>query len=97
MKNRFLNVNDKFQEMGTVVIDDHKRISVAKLIGNQTTTVRMYMNSHGEIFLQPISDIPHSEQWLFRNEKAIVSVRNGLRDAAEGKISKLDPGDLEDD
>jgi len=93
MKTEILNVNDKFQDMGISVIDSHKRISVANLIGNRITTVRMYMNTQGEILLQPLAAVPHDEQWLFKNEKAIESLRKGLRDAAEGKISKFDPED----
>jgi len=39
---------------------------------------------------QPFGAVPPDEQWLFKNQKAFESVRNGLRDAAEGKISNPD-------
>ena len=97
MKTEILNVNDKFQDVGISVIDNHKRISIANLIGNQIKTVRLYMNTQGEILLQPLVAIPPDEQWLFKNEEAFESVQNGLRDAAEGKISKLELDELEDD
>jgi hypothetical protein len=38
--------------------------------------------------------IPPSEAWLYENEDAIKSVQKGLRDAARGKVSKLDLADL---
>ena len=44
--------------------------------------------------LMPSTEIPDSEMWLCRNEKVLRSVREGLKDAAEGKISKLDRDEL---
>jgi len=38
--------------------------------------------------------IPASEAWLFRNPKALASVKRGLADAAEGRISKIDLDEL---
>jgi hypothetical protein len=48
----------------------------------------------GEALLQPIAEIPASELWLFRNPEAINEVREGLGDASQGKISQLDPEEL---
>ncbi len=36
------------------------------------------------------STIPASEVWLFDNSSAIASVRRGLSDAANGKVSNVD-------
>lgn len=38
--------------------------------------------------------IPSSEAWLYENKNALESVQNGLQDAAQGKISKLNLTDL---
>ena len=35
-----------------------------------------------------------SEVWLFRDQDALASVRRGLVDAAEGKVSKVDLDNL---
>ena len=51
--------------------------------------VRLYKNDAGELLLRPVVGIPASEAWLFRNEQAIENVKAGLKDVAEGKISKL--------
>jgi hypothetical protein len=32
---------------------------------------------------------PGDEAWLFKNPRALASVRRGLKDAAEGKVSKM--------
>ena len=31
-----------------------------------------------------------SETWLFRNPEALAAVRRGLKDAEEGRVSKVD-------
>ncbi|GAN34873.1 MAG: hypothetical protein DYG83_09225 [Candidatus Brocadia sp. AMX2] len=33
--------------------------------------------------------IPPSEAWLYQNKEAVESVQKGLKEASEGKISKL--------
>ncbi len=38
--------------------------------------------------------IPSSEAWLYKNKEALESVRRGLKDAAEGRVSKLDLNEL---
>ncbi len=38
--------------------------------------------------------IPLSEAWLYKNKESLESVQRGLKDAAEGKVSKLDLNEL---
>ena len=38
--------------------------------------------------------IPSPEKWLYKNKKALESVQKGLKQAARGKISKLDLNEL---
>ncbi len=38
--------------------------------------------------------IPASEAWLYKNKEALESVRRGLKDAAEGRISKCNINEL---
>jgi hypothetical protein len=35
--------------------------------------------------------VPKEERWLYKNKEALASVKRGLKDAAEGRVSKLDP------
>ena len=39
-------------------------------------------------------EIPASEAWLFQNEETFESVKKGIKDASERKISKLNLKDL---
>lgn len=38
--------------------------------------------------------IPSSETWLYKNRKALDSVQKGLKQAAKGKVTKLNLDDL---
>ena len=92
MKNT-VKINDEFQEIETKTIDDRTRITLGDLVKGYKR-VKLYKNDRGEVLLQPIAEIPASELWLFQNKEALESVKNGLKDAAEGKISKLDLDEL---
>ena len=38
--------------------------------------------------------IPSSEQWLYKNKVALASVQKGLKQAAKGKLTKLNFNEL---
>lgn len=66
--------------------DSRKRIALGRaLSGLEDASFNVYRDSHGRIILDPQVSIPASEAWLFRNRKAIDSVRRGLEEAAAGK------------
>jgi hypothetical protein len=93
MERNILRVDDKFQEIGTRTIDDRNRLTLGEFMKG-SKRVRLYMNERGELFLQPVVEVPASEVWLFQNKQAIESVKKGLKDAAEGRISKLNLDEL---
>ncbi|WKZ14633.1 MAG: hypothetical protein QY317_12065 [Candidatus Jettenia caeni] len=41
-----------------------------------------------------LETIPSSEFWLYENKEALESVQRGLKEASEGKISKLNLDEL---
>ncbi|HHT9138291.1 MAG TPA: hypothetical protein ACFYEK_13745 [Candidatus Wunengus sp. YC60] len=41
-----------------------------------------------------LKNIPTSETWLYENEEALKSIQKGLKEASEGKISKLNIDEL---
>ena len=94
MKN-ILKVNDSFMEIGTRTIDERNRLTVGEILKG-CKRIRLYRNDSGEVLLQPIVEIPASELWLFRNPEAINEIREGLGDASQGKISRLDPEELKE-
>ncbi len=70
--------------------DSRNRVSLGRALDNLgDASFDVYRDEKGRIILDPRVSIPASEAWLFRNKKAIDSVRRGLSDAAEGKARSL--------
>ena len=93
MRGNVLKIEDEFEEVATRTIDERNRLTLGEL-PEGLKRVRIYKNDRGEVLLQPVIEIPASEAWLFRNEEALKSIKKGLKDASEGKISKLNLKDL---
>lgn len=93
MKNNTIQINDEFREVDTKTIDDRTRITLGDLFRGYKR-VRLYKNDRGEVLLQPVTEIPASEVWLFQNKEALDSVIEGLEDASKGRISELNPDEL---
>jgi len=70
--------------------DAKKRVVLPKAQVLEGVTYHIYSNSLGQIVLDPQVTIPASEVWLFNNPDALASVRRGLSDAAQGRVSKVD-------
>jgi len=95
MQTDTVKINDEFKEVDTRTIDDRSRLTLGGLLKG-SKRVRLYKNDRGEVLLQPVVEIPASELWLFKNKEALEHVKKGLKDAAEGRISKIDPPDESD-
>ena len=94
--------SNKFQRVGDVGLDARKRVSLAKAIAalngslvkksraDQKTDLRfeIHLNDAGQILLSP-QEIPAEEAWLYKNPKALASVRRGLKQLAGGKRYNL--------
>jgi len=70
--------------------DRKKRVVLQHVQIQEGVTYHIYRNSLGQIILDPQVTIPASEVWLFNNPDALTSVRRGLADAAQGRVSKVD-------
>ncbi|MCK4765191.1 MAG: hypothetical protein KAW12_23530 [Candidatus Aminicenantes bacterium] len=93
MQHHVLKVEDEFHEVGLKTVDDRNRLTLGELLKG-TKRVRLYRNERGELLLMPMVEIPASEVWLYQNRDALQSVKEGLEDAAKGKISKLNIDEL---
>ena len=89
MHNDIIKINDDFKEVDTRTIDDRNRVTIGELAVG-FNRVRIYKNQLGEILLKPVVEIPASELWLFHDKEAFENVQKGLKDASEGKLSRLD-------
>ena len=70
--------------------DAKKRVVLPKALVEEGITYHIYTNKFGQIVLDPQVTIAASELWLFKDPAALTSVRRGLADAAQGKVSKVD-------
>lgn len=64
--------------------DAKGRINLGKL-AEGISSFRAHRTREGNIVLEPVTEIPAREKWLFENSKALSSVRAGLADADENK------------
>jgi hypothetical protein len=70
--------------------DSRRRIALGRALPNvDDTSFNVYQDEGGRIVLDPQVSIPASEAWLYRNPKALASVRKGLADAAAGRTKSL--------
>jgi hypothetical protein len=74
--------------------DTKKRVVLPRQLVGEDITYHIYSNSLGQILLDPQVTIPASEAWLFNNTEALNLVRQGLDDAANGRISKVNTKSL---
>jgi len=74
--------------------DSRGRLTLSKIKLPEDVTYIAYTNDLGQIILDPQITIPASEAWLFVNERAISTVRLGLHEAKQGKITKVEMSDL---
>jgi hypothetical protein len=64
--------------------DAKKRISLGEALRG-ATAYNIYRNPLGQLILDPVKTVPVSEMWLYENAEALASVKQGLRESAEGK------------
>jgi hypothetical protein len=64
--------------------DAKKRLSLGEALRG-ATAYNIYANSLGQLILDPVKTVPASEMWLYENPEALASVKQGLRESAEGK------------
>jgi hypothetical protein len=94
MENKIIK-NDKFRKIATNVKPDvKKRIVLSKALITEGVTYHIYCNEIGQIVLDPHVSIPASEAWLYQNTQAREAVAVGLKEASEGKVSKINLNNL---
>lgn len=68
--------------------DSKGRISLGKL-AQGISSFRVTIDDRRRIVLEPYSEVPSSEKWLFDNPDVRESVLRGLVDAKNGRVSDL--------
>lgn len=68
--------------------DTKGRIALGKLALG-VSSFHATTDDKGRIILEPYTEIPASEKWLFDNKPALAAVKKGLSQAAAGRIKSL--------
>ncbi len=99
MTHKVVAVGNEFEFVGESGIDERKRLSLTKAlailktklgdIGDEAIHFKVYINDAGQLLLEPAVSVPVREMWLYRNPAALTKVREGLAQAAEGKLHDL--------
>jgi hypothetical protein len=68
--------------------DSKGRISLGKL-AQGVSSFRVTVDEHQRIVLEPFTEIPVAEKWVFDNPAVRSSLARGLSDASEGHVADL--------
>lgn len=71
----------------TVRPDSKGRITLGSL-AEGVSSFRVQQQPDGTLLLEPFKEIPAREAWLFNNPVALDKVKQGLSDAAAGRVYK---------
>ena len=81
--------NNKKVERLTKTADDKGRVTLGAKFARRTVLVTPVSDT--EVLVTLARVIPEREQWLFKNKKALASVRRGLAQAKARQFSKRPP------
>lgn len=74
----------------SLTLDSRNRVCLTQFIpeGLNVTSYQAYQEGD-KIILEPMSEIPAREAWLYTNPEALASVLEGLKQAEAGQVSEL--------
>jgi len=77
--------NPRMSTSVTIRPDTKGRIALGKL-ARGVSSFHATTDERGRIILEPYTEIPASEKWLFDNKPALAAVKKGLSQAAAGRV-----------
>lgn len=66
--------------------DEKGRVCLGEL-AKGVSRFRVSVDEHNRIYLEPYVEIPAREQWLFKNKAVLDQLKEGIDDAAAGRVS----------
>ena len=72
----------------TVRPDAKGRITLGNL-AKGISSYRLRQEKGGKIVLEPFTEIPLRERWVYENPEVLASIERGLKDSAEGRTFYL--------
>ena len=80
-----LRDNELIKVADSVKPDAKKRVLLPKSITVEDITYHIYINSVGQIILDPQVTIPASELWVFKNNDILESIDRGMAESVDGQ------------
>src|SRR5271169_6582063 len=76
----------------SVTMDDKQRVCLTRALSKEEresfSTFRIYREG-GKIVLEPVTEVPEKDHWIYKNRKALASLMRGIKDAEEGRLHDL--------
>ena len=99
-KTQAFEIREVFMPVETRAIDSKHRITLGGRLQKllmckmKIDSYQIFVGKEGDILLRPAVSVPSNEAWAYRNPKVVGKIRQGIKDAEDGRIEKAD--DLED-
>ena len=95
-KTKEKKINSSFHLAGKTTLDSKKRITLGNKILVRKPLSKMkidsfniFINDEGNILLIPLVNIPSRELWVHQNPEVMKDIQKGLKEAKEGKVTKV--------
>lgn len=97
MKKKEELIHEKFQDVGlSSRLDTRNRITLGQALAmlgilrkHKIDEFEILLGSTGDILLRPRTSIPSRELWIHQDPKAMETLQKGLKDAAEGRLTRV--------
>lgn len=94
-KKETVDIHEEFIPYQTKPLDSKYRITLGgkltRLLARRmkTEAYQIFVGRNGDILLRPSVSIPINEAWVYQNPEVIGKLRNGLKEAGEGKAERV--------
>lgn len=97
MKEKEELIYEKFQHVGlSSRLDARNRITLGQALiklgvlnEREIDAFEILLGATGDILLRPRTSIPTRELWIHQNPEAMETLQKGLKDAAEGRVTRV--------
>ena len=91
-----MRIIEEFKRMGVARLDTKNRVTLGTLLKKFKLLMRIPINDfeifigdNGDILLRPRTAIPTRELWVHQNPEILKSIRKGIQDVKEGRVTKV--------
>jgi hypothetical protein len=78
--------DDDYKKIGNVIRpDSRRRVSLPRSLVKEGVSFQIWVNSEGQILLEPQVTIPASELWVFENKEILASLDKAAFESINGQ------------